>query len=125
MLPVYLLTLFRMQQHVNGRRSEGKTEMGWMTHRITGAGDSCHIAKEKAANGKNRGRGLEMLLAVKLDHIGNNFLRRQDWTLPGGMQHCNEEMTPAGISYSSCFSNTVHDISQFLQDSSLSTSGFL
>lgn len=47
--------------------------MGWVTHRITGAGDSCHIAKEKAANGKNRGRGLEMLLSCQARSQGKSF----------------------------------------------------
>lgn len=62
--------------------------------------------------------------AVKRDHKGNHFLRREGWTLPGGTQHCKEEMTPAGISCNSYFSDSIHIILWFLQDSSLSTAGF-
>lgn len=38
-------------------------------------------------------------LVFKIDQKRNNFLRREDWAVPGGTQHCEEEMAPAEISY--------------------------
>lgn len=124
MLPIYLLTVFRMWHCVNGRRTEGNRDGSWVTHRITRAADSCHTAKEKAANGKNRGGGLKMLLSCQSGHKGNHFLRTEAWTLPGGTQHYKDK-TPAGISCTSYLSSPVHSVLCFLQDSSLSTAGFL
>lgn len=109
---------------VGGGVREKERWAGWPTE-LREQETAATLPKRKLLMAKIGDEDWKCCLAVKLDHEGNHFLRREDWTLPGGMQHCREEMTPAGISYSSYFSNSIHNILRFLRDSSRSTAGFL